>query len=58
MYKFKYKEEYYVELIKKYWKIYENNYYELCIEYPCDENHQPLEVSNPREELGFIVKSI
>ena len=52
---FKKAEEDYVELIKKYWKTYENEYYELCIEYPCDENRKSIEVTNPREELNFIV---
>ena len=55
MYEFRYKDEYYVELVKEYWKNYENDFYELCITYPYDENHKPIEVSNPREELGFTV---
>ena len=52
---FKKAEEDYVELIKKYWKTYENEYYELCIEYPCDENHKPIEEADPQKELGFTV---
>ena len=55
MYEFKFKEETYVALVKKYWKTYENDFYELCIEYPCDENNKPIEEANPQKELGFTV---
>ena len=55
MYEFKYKKEGYVALVKEYWKIYENDYYELCIEYPFDENYKPLDVINPEKDLRFTV---
>ena len=54
MYKFKYKEEYYIPLIDEYWKIYENDFYKVVIIYPLDQNHRPLYIFNSEKYPRFI----
>lgn len=55
MYEFKFKEETYVALVKEYWKIYENDFYKVIVDYPYDENKKPLNVFEPEKNLHFSV---